>query len=272
VDESEEKPTAGQTGEAMSTTQEVLSEIDLYLRKHRKEVNDAERARAAQGVKRWRDAYKQAKAEALKVAAAPKPEVMMSASDDLLVADWISSVNKKRVRDAERSRSGVPLAPLEIGMAPGMISPSSALEQARVWWSERVKSTAAAREAEATRVTNEQQAEQARAYKLTHEPRPASDKVWSKYRDASQPLTRAALETYSQNWNFDELRRQAEAARNIAQLEIADYMTGEVSQHEWQLATDFINTNNLDPTFASSWGLAISYLVEVGVESERFRR
>jgi hypothetical protein len=246
---------------------DVRAEIDRYLVRHGMEVNTRNRANVAQGVKKWRDGYRAFKADELKAAAAPKPIARSSAQDEADVAEWLSAINKKRKQDADRLDTGVGQAPLEIGFGPGQVSFGSAVEAAKIWREQRQQAVNAAREQEVVRAASEQQAEDARVHKLLHEPDTSA--IYEKYRHAVQPLSLANLETYSQHWTVDELRRQAEAARNIAALEVANVMTGEVTNEEWRMASDWIDANNLDPTFASSWGIAITVLVEDRVIRKR---
>lgn len=257
----------------MSNKLDLREEVDFYNKKHGRETEGEVGYRhflnavyLNPGWLRRLPAYKeQQRKQELNQ---DRPKQTTSAQDDALRNEWLAAVNQKRKRDAESSTYGVPLTPLEIGAAPGMVSPESALVQAKVWFEERTKSAAAAREQEVQRTVREQQIEDARINKILHSPMPKNDPIWSKYARVVEHLTDESLDTLQQQ-SVEDLRRQIEAAKNVAALEVSDVMTGVVTPGEWAKAHDFITANFLNPTQPSSWGIAIGVLVEHKVIRKR---
>lgn len=238
---------------AKMSTADALAELDAYCARYGKS-----RSEAAQTVQRWREAVKADKAEKLKSAALSKPEIKTTASDDALIEEWRTEVNKTRAANNARLQYGVGEHMLEIGYGNGKLSPQSALSQAQFWFAEKRQAYDDAVVADAKAFQEYGRAEEQRAVAILREPYPATG-IGRKHLEAYDvvPMTDETLAYYAEHYTPQDLMNTKIVQRNMAAATLGTTFTPD---EEVRLDA-FLLANQLD-IVEGSYIAAFKVLVE----------
>jgi hypothetical protein len=226
----------------------VLDEIDFYLRKHGKELTRDNRARAAQGVKKWRDGYKDAMAqESKKTQAANRVARADAASttpeNEALALEWLAYTNEQRRQSNAAQTTGVGLPMLEIGYGNGQITMQNAVYAATLWFAERQEAADDAKFAAAKAYQQYNEAENARANAILHQPYPATG-IGRKFLDEYDVvvLTDESANWYCEHFTPDNLISTRNVQRNLAAASLdTKFLPEEIARID-----AFMLANNLD--------------------------
>jgi len=250
-----------------NNTGSVLTEIDLYLKKHGKPITRDNRARAAQGVAKWRNGWKDAMAEETKKSQAANRAAKANSSD---VADdeaigyaFIEQANREiDQRNAQRT-SGAYEQPLVLGQN---ISIASAIEQGKLWWAgveqdHDDKVTAAGRT-----LIEMEKAAHAHANRVMHQ-RDENDPIYLKYKHLLTPLTEEQAREINLLLVKDVVKGPREYKETIARCQFvaAEALCTTVLPEEWDRVYRWIQTFELDPWAEENWSNGFLVLRDHGI-------